>query len=45
MSHTQVRSLLADLRQPLLQVDIQDIRKYMQAPGGFHTHTLEKDMG
>lgn len=26
-------------------MDIQDIQKYMQAPGGFHTHTLEKDLG
>jgi len=38
----QVRALVQDLRVKGLTVDIQELRRYMNAPGGFHTHALEK---
>jgi hypothetical protein len=41
----QIRALIQDLRRASLQVDIQDLRKYLTAPGGFHTHALERESG
>lgn len=41
----EVRSLVQDLRNPRLKVDIQELRRYMIAPGGFHTKALEKELG
>lgn len=40
----QVRALVQDMRCGL-QVDIREVQHYMTAPGGFHTHALERDYG
>ncbi len=41
----EIRALVQDLRNPRLKVDIQDIRNYMLAPGGFHIGAMEREMG
>jgi len=41
----QVRALVQDMRSGKVQVDLQELRHYMKAPGGFHTGALERETG
>lgn len=41
----EVRALIQDLRSHKVVVDIQELRHYMTAPGGFHKGALEKEVG
>lgn len=41
----QVRALVQDLRHNKVKVDIQELRQYMIAPGGFHKGALERELG